>query len=72
MWPQYTVFSINFVLGHNSLSLHMYKEWRDGGREEGSESSWEDRMREEEIEEGWRAKGWTEEGIQIGGRVQEK
>lgn len=61
MWPSYTLFSINFVLGHDSPGLHMYKEWRDGGRVEGSESSWEDGMKEKEMEEGQRGKEWTEE-----------
>lgn len=52
----HTLFSINFVLGHDSPSLYMYKEWSNGGREEGSESSKEDGMMEKDMEEGWGSK----------------
>lgn len=59
MWPPNTLFSINFVLGQDSPGPHMYKEWSDGGGDEGRKSSQEDSMSEEEMDEMWR----SEEGI---------
>ena len=72
MWPPNTLFSINFVLGQDSPGPHMYKEWSDGGGDEGRKSSQEDSMSEEEMDEVWRSAEMdrgARKGLEMNGEV---